>query len=139
VSGRHLFDASSIIALVIKRRVDLLVGGYTLELAGYEIGSYLWKEIYLTRSVSLDDLPKLESLFVKILGKMNVVRGLALSAEVVKLAGELNLMYYDGSYLYHAGKLGLALVTEDGELREKAEKATQVMKAEDMYSRVRMG
>ena len=50
MSGRHLFDASSIIALAIKRRVDLLVGGYTLELAGYEIGSYLWKEIYLDRS-----------------------------------------------------------------------------------------
>ena len=69
---------------------------------------------------------------MKILGKMNVVRGSALSAEVVKLAGELNLTYYDGSYLYHAGKLGLALVTEDGELREKAGKATQVMKSEDI-------
>ena len=97
MSGKYLFDASSIIALAIKRRVDSLVGGYTLELAGYEIGSYLWKEIYLTKSLSPDDLPALERIFLEILEKMNIVRGATLSAEVVNLAGELDLTYYDAS------------------------------------------
>jgi len=55
--GRYLFDASSIIALAIKRNVDSLIGNYTIELAGYEIGNYLWKEVYLNKSINLDDLP----------------------------------------------------------------------------------
>lgn len=132
--GKRLFDASSIIALAIKRKVDFLIGNYTIELAGYEIGNYLWKEIYLTKSLSYDDLPVLERIFLGILGKMSVVGGWLPFAEVVKLAGELNLTYYDAAYLLQARKLGLTLVTEDATFKEKAEKVIEVTTTEKIVS-----
>lgn len=42
---------------------------------------------------------------------------------VMELAVRLKLTFYDASYLYVAKKLNLILVTEDEELRGRAEKA----------------
>jgi len=132
VSDKYLFDASAIIALAVKHGVGLLVDNYTVELAGYEIGNYLWKEIYLTKLLSRDDLPTLEKIFLKILKEMNVIRGWPPSAEVVNIAGELNLTYYDAAYIHQAKKLGLTLITEDTKLKEKAKKIIEVMETEDI-------
>jgi len=129
---RYLFDASSIIALAVKRKVDFLMGNYTIELAGYEIGSYLWKEVYLTKSLSRNDLSTLERIFLKILEEINVINGWPPSAEVVELAGELNLTYYDAAYLHQARKLGLTLITEDTKLKEKAKKVIETMTTENI-------
>jgi len=41
----------------------------------------------------------------------------------MKLATKLKLTFYDSSYLYVAKKLNLTLITEDMELKNKAEKA----------------
>jgi predicted nucleic acid-binding protein len=130
--SEYLFDTSSIVALAIKHRIDFLVGNHTLELAGYEIGNYLWKEIHLTKSLSHDELPTLERIFLKIFENMNVLRAWPPSAEVVKLAGELGLTYYDAIYLHQAKKLGLTLITEDSKLKEKAEKVVDVRSANDI-------
>ena len=40
--------------------------------------------------------------------------------EVMKLAAELKLKFYDASYLQVAKRMGITLVTEDKELLEKA-------------------
>ena len=40
--------------------------------------------------------------------------------EVMKLAAELKLTFYDASYLQVAKRMGIPLVTEDKELLEKA-------------------
>ena len=132
MNGRYLFDASSIIALAVERKVDFLLGNYTIESAGYEIGNYLWKETYLTKSLSQDDLLTLERIFQIILKEMNMISGWPPSAEVVNLAGKLNLTYYDATYLHQAGKLGLTLITEDAELKQKAKKVIKVAKIEEI-------
>jgi len=129
---RYLFDASSIIALAVKRKVDFLMGNYTIELAGYEIGSYLWKEVYLTKSLTHNDLSTLEEIFLKILEEINIINGWSPSAEVVELAGELNLTYYDAAYLHQARKLSLTLITEDTKLKEKARKVIEAMTTENI-------
>ena len=43
-------------------------------------------------------------------------------AEAMRLATKLGITFYDSSYLYAAKKLNLTLVTEDMELKSKAEK-----------------
>ena len=43
-------------------------------------------------------------------------------AEAMRLATKLKITFYDSPYLYAAKKLNLTLVTEDMELKSKAEK-----------------
>lgn len=132
MSPKYVFDASSIIASIIRRRADLVMENYTIELAGYEIGNYLWKETYLTKSISDDELSVLEGIFLKVLERMNVVKGWPPHAETVRLAGELDLSYYDAAYIRRAKELGLALVTEDKRLREGARKVVKAISIEDV-------
>jgi len=74
----------------------------------------------------------LEEIFLKILDEISVMKCWPPSAEAVKLAGKLNLTYYDAAYLNQAKKLGLTLITEDNELKEKAEKVIEVMKTDNI-------
>ena len=129
MKDKYLFDASSIIALVIGRKIDPLLGNCTIELAGYEIGNYLWKEVNLTKLLRHDDLPTLEKIFLKLLEAMNIINAWPPSTDIIKLAEELNLTYYDAAYLHQAKKLNLTLVTEDAKLKEKAEKLIEVTTA----------
>lgn len=132
MTENSLFDASSIIASTLKGRLDQLIGGYTIELAGYEIGNYLWKEALQTKSITPQHLPKLQDIFRKILDKMEVKTGRPPSREVLDLAAKLELTYYDAAYLHQAKMLHTILVTEDHQLKEKAEKIVETTSAENI-------
>lgn len=129
---RLLFDASSIIAFTVNRKVDPLIGGYTIELAGYEIGNYLWKETHITQSLTPQQLPTLQGIFRKILDKMEVKTGWPPCREVVNLAVNLELTYYDAAYLHQAKKLHSTLVTEDQQLKKKAESMVETTSSQSM-------
>ena len=58
--------------------------------------------------------------------------------EVMKLAAQLDLTFYDASYLYLAKKIGMPLVTEDKELLEKAKNASvKALKVDDFLKTLR--
>ena len=118
-----IFDASSIYALVRARRLSLLADGKTLDLAFYELGNALWKEVTVFKSMSLDSSLKLLSTMLRILNLMDRVSTAELKAEeILKLATHSGLTFYDSSYLYAAMSLGEELVTEDARLRRSADK-----------------
>ena len=122
----YVFDASSIIKLVElnpDETVNIVDNQYTVDLAQYEIGSYLWK-VSKTTSVDVDTL--LEA-FNRLLKLMRIMQ-LGLSGDVLGLARRLNITYYDASYVYLTMRLNAKLITEDGELLSKLPNLTMSIK-----------
>lgn len=131
-SGQYLFDASSIVASILSLRLTPLLGNFTLELAGYEIGNYLWKEFHLNQSIDSEELAELQEVFGRSLAGMRISAREHPRAKIVRLADDLELTYYDASYVSRAEELGVALVTEDERLKLKAEKLVSVKSTEEL-------
>lgn len=124
----HLLDSSAV-AVILKRlrerSVKVLEGKTTLDLTGYELGNVVWKECALRGMIDQEAAAEKAGGIARILGSM--VREEIRSGEdfggTMRLATSLGLTFYDASYLHVAGSRGLTLVTEDGELRERAKRA----------------
>jgi len=123
-----IFDSSAIILILQKFKreaISILEDKFTLDLALYELGNVIWKECVLRNAFSPEDAIANIKKLAKIMGimkieKLNTEEDVA---EAMKLATKLKLTFYDSSYLYVAKKLNLTLITEDMELKNKAEKA----------------
>lgn len=113
-----IFDASSIYTAIENNSLEKLLDGKTLDLARYELGNVIWKGI-LRKNVTPDEGQKLIELISKIISIMGI-HEIGVNGDVLKVAVENNLSYYDASYLYAAISVKDTLVTEDKKLRNKA-------------------
>ena len=117
----YVFDASSLLILARdlgERAVDTVRGGMTADLAIYEIGNALWKECTLLKRLSREEALKALEFMAALLGIMEIVniRNLNLINDVLRNASELNITYYDSTYLTIAEKTDRILVTDDKSL-----------------------
>ena len=97
---KMLFDASAIINLCRKGEIEKLEG-YTSNLAFYEIGNAIWKHVYQRKKLSIEEgIKALDVLnaVLKDLEKLDIFE----PEEVLKLAVNEGLTFYDASYLYLA-------------------------------------
>jgi len=123
----HLLDSSAI-AIILKRHrakaVDTLKGKITLGLAGYELGNIIWKECSLKGTITSKEAETRAGEIAKILEIMNIedIKSNEDFTKTMQLSTELKTTFYDASYLHTAKKNELTLITEDTELREKANK-----------------
>ncbi|BFH72828.1 type II toxin-antitoxin system VapC family toxin [Sulfurisphaera javensis] len=111
----YVIDTSSIIELILTKKdksIDILERCITADLVFYEIGNFLWKT------------KKMELLhhFLNILNLIQI-ENVSLNSEVLKLAINENLTYYDSVYLYLSKKYNLTLLSEDKDLRSKGAKS----------------
>ena len=126
---KHVLDSSAI-ALILKRlggeSIEVLEESVTIGLAAYELGNILWKEYALRRLIGLEEAVRRAEQIAKILEviKLENIKSAEEFKEVMKLAAQLDLTFYDASYLYLAKKTGMPLVTEGKELLEKAKNAS---------------
>lgn len=99
--------------------------GSTVSLAYYEVGNALWRECFLLKRIASKEAVKLVRSIFAILGGMDiaVLEGEDLGADVLELAGRLNITYYDAAYVAEAQRSEKILVTDDGRLARAAEKA----------------
>lgn len=134
---KYLLDASALLPLIrnIKNREIWKMEEFAiLDLTVYEIGNALWKEIFLKRkerlaNVNRDLLDKAIKGFSKIIFHLKVLNLTEDDfSKVLNKAIELNLTYYDASYVYTAEKENLTLITEDKEILKKFNKAIPVKK-----------
>jgi len=121
--NNFLFDASALYKLltVYKDYTDKIYYNYIyiLDLTFYEIGNAIWKDYYLLKRIN--DFTETSELIYEILKELNVIENLSLSfIEIIKIAIEKNLTYYDASYVYASKNFGLILVSEDKDLIKKA-------------------
>ncbi|MCX9014606.1 MAG: type II toxin-antitoxin system VapC family toxin [Candidatus Methanoperedens sp.] len=113
-----IFDASSIYTAIENNSLEKLLEGKTLDLAMYELGNVVWKGI-LRKNVTPDEGQKLIELISKIISIMEI-QEIGVNGDVLKVAVDNNLSYYDASYLYAAISVKDVLVTEDKKLKDKA-------------------
>lgn len=90
---------------------------YIIPLAFYEVGNTIWKEYYLHKKIK--DPITLSALFQKFMSKLKLLDSPP-AEEVMKVAIEKELTFYDAAYVYSAASHGLILVSEDKELIKKA-------------------
>ncbi|MEN3016244.1 MAG: type II toxin-antitoxin system VapC family toxin [Candidatus Methanosuratincola petrocarbonis] len=116
----YVFDSSSIFEALIRKRIRLLSGNLTISLARYELGNVIWKRSMLSKDLKPGTQAKLLALARDGLKLMRVIDIEGQEEGVLNVAEELNIAFYDASYVYAAKVQGLPLVTEDKELRERA-------------------
>ena len=119
----YLLDASALYGLVAHYRRWI---GYRqklaiLHLTVYEVGNALWKEARAGR------LPWREAAgtLSRVLSSLKMLDNPPLE-NVLEVAVERDLTFYDASYAYVAETLGLSLVTQDRELLRKSPAAIDV-------------
>lgn len=117
---RFLFDSSSFIYALKKRRCDIFHKNYIHQLTLYEVLNALWKEVYLIKNLDPDSASELVKLASKIFENINILNIHPYEEDIFRMAVELGLTIYDASYVVLADKMGLTLVTEDHELHRKA-------------------
>ena len=125
-----LFDASALLNIVRmlgEKSLPYIKGSYALSLTPYEIGNALWKEATLLNRISLKEATQLLSAIDYLLKYLNIVeprdKGLAL-----EVAHNLDITYYDASYIIAACELGAELVTDDNKLRKRVEEGRETLR-----------
>ena len=95
----------------------------TISLAYYEVGNAVWRECFVLRRIIPEEAVKLLSSIFAILRAMDVVmlKHEELGADILNMAGRLNITYYDAAYLIEALRLNKTLVTDDEKLGKAAE------------------
>ncbi|MGC9105406.1 MAG: type II toxin-antitoxin system VapC family toxin [Thermoprotei archaeon] len=89
----------------------------TTDLAFYEIGNFLWK---VKRQDLLED-------FSKVLKFINV-ESVGLNEEVIRLAVEEKITYYDATYLFLSRKYNVPLASDDEDLvRKGAKRSSEII------------
>ena len=121
----YVFDASSLLILARdlgEKAVDIVRRGITADLAIYEIGNALWKECTLLKRLSHEEALKALEFMAALLDIMETVDIRNLINDVLRNASELNITYYDSTYLTIAEKTDGILVTDDERLSKASVK-----------------
>jgi predicted nucleic acid-binding protein len=113
-----IYDASSVYRAIEIGAFNKLLEGKTLDLAPYELGNVVWKEVTRNK-ISESEGVKLIKFISKVISLMDIVK-VGTKNEVLKIAVDNNLSYYDASYLYASISMKDVLVTEDKKLLDRA-------------------
>jgi len=134
----YLFDSSSIFIAFKRDKEDLLLDNYTINLAIFELGNIIWKEAYVFRSMTIKDAVEILDMFSEILSTMKIIEIRSLKREILNLAVEMGVSYYDAAYAYVAKDKNLILVTEDKRLRNAlSESGIKVINLDQLNKAVR--
>ncbi len=120
----YLIDTSALYPLIKYLREEII--DYTdqfriLDLTLYEVGNVIWKEY---RRGLIKNLTKTVKMFTAILDSIEKIsiKPNDLS-EIVSIALNNNISFYDASYIFIANKYGYTLVSEDNDIIKNYEKA----------------
>lgn len=133
---QYLLDASAFIILIknadVKTTLEYLKESIVLDLTYYEVGNALWKESTLTKFLTTEESKAMEKLVQVILTKTDRIAGRPEAFQgILKIAKNEKLSFYDSSYIYFAQEEKLQLITEDKQLKAKAQKYVE---AKDIQS-----
>ena len=127
----YIFDSSAIINLCGDRKTEKLLDGWTLNLAIYELGNAVWKQVKIHEKITVEEanlvLDSLTEVFRR-LRKPETENPL----ETLKIAVKEGLTYYDASYISAAVENNLTLVTDDEKLYKIGKKYVRTVKSNDL-------
>ena len=82
----YLFDASSILGAIARKRVEVLVGEYPQILAVYEVLNAIWKYVYLLGKVTDEEAEGLVAVVAVVAKRMKMVNAVGHESEVLRVA-----------------------------------------------------
>lgn len=128
----YIFDSSTIFKAIKENAVEVLAGNSMLDLTRYELGNILWKEYTLHKRINREELGKLVKLIKDVLNLMEPLTINCHEEEILSIADNLKVTFYDASYLYHAKNKKIPLITEDRELMDKAKPHIKTLKLDNL-------
>ncbi|MBS7623066.1 type II toxin-antitoxin system VapC family toxin [Candidatus Bathyarchaeota archaeon] len=128
----YILDSSAIFKTIKEGDVETLLGNHTIDLARYELGNTVWKQHVLHKKLSNDESRRLVRLIKEVLSIMEVSGIGCREEEILSIAQELHLTFYDSSYVLYSKEKNLPLVTEDETITEKAKPHIKVLKTSDL-------
>lgn len=115
-----IFDASAILNLLEEGTLPDFSESATINLALYEIGNAVWKQVHLTKRLNQSQGEKIIISASLLIDKMKYINIDVVNA--LKIAVKEGLTFYDASYIQIAYSTRSELITDDKKLRDKAEK-----------------
>lgn len=118
---RLLIDASALLNIIKLKganAVEYLRESYILTLTPYEVGNGLWKEAVLLKTISIEEALALIGYLRRAYKIMRFLEPKS-QADVLRLACELGITYYDSAYIVASAENELVLVTDDEKLARK--------------------
>ena len=136
---RYLIDTSSLMLLMkkadVQTELDYLRTSSVLDLTFYEVGNAIWKGTCITKFLTTDESEVLMNRVQTVFAKIDRIPSEAGNFQKILGISESEMLsFYDSSYLFAAKEKGLVLVTEDKELRAKAEKHVEVQNVATLLS-----
>lgn len=128
----YLFDSSSILRAISKDKISALAGNYTLDLARYELGNLIWKRRTLIKDLGRDECKQLIEVIKRTLSIMEILSIKCHEAEIAEISENLNLTFYDASYVFAAKSKSTPPVTGDSEIKRKASNYIRILSVEDL-------
>jgi len=129
----NLFDSSAIINLCRENKIDELLEGWTLNLAFYELGNAIWKQVYIHKAITINEANKILDPITQIFRKMRKPKAEDAS-EILKIAVKEGITYYDASYIQAALQNSLTLVTDDEKLYKISKNYIETLKSDELQS-----
>lgn len=132
---KYLFDTSSIFTLLEKDRSEILLENVTVNLAFFELGNILWKEVHIFENISHSEMRDLQRYINNTLRIMQIISIEEVKEKVLALAVEKDITFYDASYIYPSVANEWTFVTEDKELRKKVRSEVKTLTADQVLSK----
>ena len=130
MEDRLLFDSSAIISLCSRKKLDKLLEGCTLNLALYELGNAVWRQVCLRKALTLEEGKMALDGLILVVGRLK--KAPDSSQGILELAVKEGLTYYDASYLHAAIQSNMVLVTDDEKLSSIAKKFVETLKSDKL-------
>jgi predicted nucleic acid-binding protein len=119
---KYLIDTSALYPMLISG-IPLSVDECAVSsLTEFEVGNVLWRE---SKQKKLKDPKRVATVFSNALAPLQKIT-IDSIANVLAIAIERNLTFYDASYAYIAEKQNMKLVTQDQELLKKCKAAIPI-------------
>jgi predicted nucleic acid-binding protein len=126
ITCKYLIDTSALYPILISG-IPLNVDECAVSsLAEYEIGDVLWRE---NQQKKLKNPRRIATIFSEAIRPLRKI-GIDSIADVLAIAIERDLTFYDASYAFIAEKQNMKLVTQDVDLLKKCKVAIPVDKME---------
>lgn len=126
-----LFDPSSIINLCTEQKIERLLDGCTLNLAFYELGNAIWKQVHLHKALTPEEGSEALAALTEVYDQMRELP-VEDASSILNIAVEEGLTYYDASYIHAAKKNEAVLVTDDRKLHTAATKYVETTTSEEL-------
>lgn len=127
-----LLDASAVVKFILgdeNEGVDRIFDNSVLDLTFYEAANSFWKAAALQDRISEEDAEEAANILTALREEVEVIPVQDLSSgKIMEIALAEEITYYDSSYIAGAAEKEIPLVTQDGELSEKAKKYVEVEK-----------